>query len=303
MQKDKVNFKTMSKTQIQDTFAPDEELLEFANFFSKDYRTLCVGDYFSNEKKYHIRYVDEIKGETQVRVALSSGRIEFDRFKIISEDCNEDVIFFWIMWCVIQRKERDIMKSDLMTITYYLTTNRPLASVQQAFLNICITNQRFNLERIKKLFEAADFPPLYEVEEIKTLLWLDDKRDPFNELEQWLLYSPLKKPFKTVWIKSFNEFTKWINTKGLPDAICFDHDLGEDEAQEKVARGINKKKARAEKKLAKSGMDCAKWLVEYCLDNKCTLPLYNIQSSNPAGKENIDGLFRSFIKTMEGDNS
>jgi hypothetical protein len=46
----------------------------------------------------------------------------------------------------------------------------------------------------------------------------------------------------------------------------------------------------------KTGMDCAKWLVDYCLDNKLTLPLYNIQSANPSGKDNIDGLLKNFIK-------
>ena len=40
----------------------------------------------------------------------------------------------------------------------------------------------------------------------------------------------------------------------------------------------------------------AKWLVDYCLDNKLELPLYNIQSSNPAGKENIDKLLKNYIK-------
>ena len=46
-------------------------------------------------------------------------------------------------------------------------------------------------------------------------------------------------------------------------------------------------------------MDCAKWLVDYCIDNQLTLPLYNIQSANPVGKENIDGLLKNFIKHQD----
>jgi hypothetical protein len=48
-----------------------------------------------------------------------------------------------------------------------------------------------------------------------------------------------------------------------------------------------------------TGFDCAKWLVDYCLDNKVKLPRYGIQSSNTPGKENIDALFKSFIKHAE----
>ena len=111
---------------------------------------------------------------------------------------------------------------------------------------------------------------------MKKLLWLDDYRDPL--VDNWLTYSPIEKPFDLTWIKNPDDFKKWINENGLPDAICFDHDLGE----------------------AESGFDCAKWLVEHCLDNKLRLPKYNIQSANPVGKDNIDGLFKSFIKSGQG---
>ena len=37
-----------------------------------------------------------------------------------------------------------------------------------------------------------------------------------------------------------------------------------------------------------TGLDCAKWLVEYCLDNNTKLPDYIVHSANPAGKENIE---------------
>ena len=37
----------------------------------------------------------------------------------------------------------------------------------------------------------------------------------------------------------------------------------------------------------KTGYDCAKWLVEYCLDNDLSLPKYQVHSMNPVGKKNI----------------
>jgi hypothetical protein len=36
------------------------------------------------------------------------------------------------------------------------------------------------------------------------------------------------------------------------------------------------------------------------MDNNKPLPLYNIQSANPVGKENIDGLLKNFLKFQYG---
>ena len=129
------------------------------------------------------------------------------------------------------------------------------------------------------------------------LLWLDDTRDPLKD--DWLRYSPIEKPFDCIWVKSYNEFVDWIKQNGLPDAICFDHDLGMEVALEARAKGMSKRKSRLLKKEEKTGYDCTKWLVEYCLDNKLKLPLYNIQSANPVGKENINGLMLSFNKHIK----
>ena len=46
----------------------------------------------------------------------------------------------------------------------------------------------------------------------------------------------------------------------------------------------------------KTGYDCAKWLVEYCINNNKSLPKYAIQSANPVGRENINSLLTNFNK-------
>lgn len=112
---------------------------------------------------------------------------------------------------------------------------------------------------------------------MKKLLWLDDIRNPLED--GWLVFSPIEQPFEVIWVKNHQDFIDWINVYGLPDAICFDHDLGED----------------------KTGFDCTKFLVDYCIDNDKDLPLYNIQSANPVGKDNIDGLLKNFIR-FRNDN-
>lgn len=115
------------------------------------------------------------------------------------------------------------------------------------------------------------------MEKLKTLLFLDDIRNPLEN--NWLVFSPIEQPFELVWVKSHQEFIDWININGLPNAICFDHDLGDCNGTEE-----------------KTGYDSAKFLVEYCLDKNLNLPLYNIQSANPIGKENIDQLLKNYNK-------
>lgn len=120
---------------------------------------------------------------------------------------------------------------------------------------------------------------------MKTLLWLDDYRNPFEDNSKWLVFSPIEQPFKVIWCKSYEDFKEEIMYNGLPDAICFDHDLDPNQ-------GIEGLEIIDEK----TGYDCAKWLIWWCTEHKLQLPLYNIQSANPIGKENIDKLLKNYLK-------
>ena len=73
-------------------------------------------------------------------------------------------------------------------------------------------------------------------------------------------------------VYNYEEFVEYLERKGLPDFISFDHDLGED----------------------LSGYDCAKYLVAYCLEHQRSLPDYQVHSQNPVGRENIERLLENF---------
>jgi len=73
-------------------------------------------------------------------------------------------------------------------------------------------------------------------------------------------------------VYNYADFVEYITQNGLPDFISFDHDLGEDE----------------------SGYDCAKYLVEYCIEHNLQLPKFSVHSQNPVGKENIERLLNNF---------
>jgi len=126
---------------------------------------------------------------------------------------------------------------------------------------------------------------------MKTLLWLDDVRSPFES--QWVtLFSPIpsNELSHIEWVKSYQEFVKWIVENGLPDAICFDYDLGLDEVHEKKTMSKSALKRFRKTPEYKTGLDCVKWLVEYCLDKHLKLPKYNVQSTNDVGKKKINEL-------------
>lgn len=106
------------------------------------------------------------------------------------------------------------------------------------------------------------------------IIWLDDIRNPRQYVS---LFSSFGK-YKVTWVKSYDEFVSNIIDK-LPDVVFFDHDLG----------------------LEKSGYDCAKWLIDYCIENNVKPPKYRIQSANPVGRTNIDSLFNSYYKVFGND--
>jgi hypothetical protein len=109
---------------------------------------------------------------------------------------------------------------------------------------------------------------------MKTLLWLDDERNPTSE--KWYDYLNLVisclDAYNIVWVKSYLEFVEYINSNQLPEIIWFDNDLG-DVGDDKI--------------FGKEGYDCAKYLSEFCIKHDKALPEYIIQSSNPVAKLNI----------------
>ena len=123
---------------------------------------------------------------------------------------------------------------------------------------------------------------------MKTLLWLDDYRNPYKMDSDWVrVFSPIGANCTIFWVKSYKQFCEFVsNRRTLPDAICFDHDLGD----------VDTNNPNYEK----TGYDCAKFLVEYCQDKNLPLPLWNCQSANPSGRDNINGILNNYKQFYEG---
>ena len=115
------------------------------------------------------------------------------------------------------------------------------------------------------------------------LLFLDDLRMPTDCVSYMHHRTPHYKIYTEEWVivRNYSDFIFWIGENGLPDLISFDHDLGEEDEGHP------------------SGMECAKWLVNYCMDNQVKLPGWLVHSANPCGYENIKGLLTSFQENQE----
>lgn len=126
------------------------------------------------------------------------------------------------------------------------------------------------------------------------LLWLDDYRNPFDTEIDWMVFSPIGKNVSIKWVKNYDEFIKYISNNEMPDGICFDHDLGFISQTSYRKAGKSKRESRRLSKEEKTGYDCAKWLVDYCINKNIDIPPYSIQSANPTGKENIQILLNNY---------
>lgn len=119
------------------------------------------------------------------------------------------------------------------------------------------------------------------METTKRLLFLDDIRYPKDAYQ----YTGQEVFQREDWhiVRNYQAFVDRILEKRLPDMISFDHDLAD-------LKKIN------QESVEKTGYDCAKWLIEYCMDYNLKLPPYYCHSMNPVGKQNIESLLNNFKK-------
>lgn len=118
---------------------------------------------------------------------------------------------------------------------------------------------------------------------MKKYLFLDDERMPKDVT--WVLIGGVG-CWGADWqiVRSLPEAIQWVKDNGFPDVISFDHDLGLMHYAGDYSDG-------------NTGMDFAKWLVEYDLDTGL-MPenfSYTVHSKNPEGTKNIHSLMDNYL--------
>jgi hypothetical protein len=116
-------------------------------------------------------------------------------------------------------------------------------------------------------------------------LFLDDLRIPTDVT--WVDV-PVDQHYSVV--RSYKEFVDLITLRGVPKYVCYDHDL----ADCHYGDGLNNDQIDYNKYQEKTGYDCAKWLVNYCMERGIKHPPYIVHSMNPIGKLNIESYINSY---------
>lgn len=134
---------------------------------------------------------------------------------------------------------------------------------------------------------------------MKQKIYLDDVRTPVNP--EWVV------------VRSYDEFVEKVRELGFEniEVISLDHDLGDTAMSEyfnNVSPNYTLDYSNIEEK---TGMDCAKWIVDYYYDNYnlsedlisrkskkilgITFPKVYTHSANPIGSANIMGYINNFL--------
>lgn len=100
-------------------------------------------------------------------------------------------------------------------------------------------------------------------------LYLDDVRHPKTD-KDWII------------VRTYKEFVEIIDTKGLPQYISFDFDLGDFDSVPGEER---------------TGLDSARYVIDYIMDHELDISNFeiNVHSANCVGGPRIAQLFENFF--------
>ena len=119
----------------------------------------------------------------------------------------------------------------------------------------------------------------------------------------WIYLDDVRTPVQTtldkMWhvVRNYNEFVAKVEEIGLEniEVISLDHDLGDSSMME-FYRNVSPNYTLDYSNITeKTGMDCAKWLVNQSIETKTVLPQIYTHSANPIGSANIMGYINNYL--------
>jgi hypothetical protein len=116
----------------------------------------------------------------------------------------------------------------------------------------------------------------------KTKYMPDDRRE--YTMSEWTI------------VRNYKEFTEAIianfSAGRFPGLVSFDHDLAD------IHYDPSTQSESFEYK-EETGLDCARFLVQFCISNELNLPEFYVHSANPIGAENIYQAMHDYFKFKE----
>lgn len=116
---------------------------------------------------------------------------------------------------------------------------------------------------------------------------------------KYLYLDDVRTPTEGNWIiaRNYEEFVEIINREGLENfsVISLDHDLGDSAMREFYSNVYVNDKLDYNNITEKTGLDCAKFLIESSMDLGKKLPQIYVHSANPVGTVNIIELINNWL--------
>jgi hypothetical protein len=140
------------------------------------------------------------------------------------------------------------------------------------------------------------------MENKKYNLFLDDVRNPKAcEYMKDRIGKDVAIYFDLEWVivRNYDQFVTYVKANGLPEVVSFDHDLAEPHYHESMYKGGKVYMKYLETVSEKTGYDCVKWMIDYCMDNWKRFPKWYLHTMNPAGRENMESHILNYLKHYE----
>lgn len=145
-----------TKANHNDDKIPND-LIKFAEQFSKNYKKLKCGKYTSDCGKYKINYEHRLKDKTGVfietpyRIGHTTGIMDFSKSKCVNMP--QSFIFNGIIWCyaVTKLHPYDLVKSDLTAIKHSLENGFSKKEMMINYINTFKKTESENRNRINKI--------------------------------------------------------------------------------------------------------------------------------------------------------
>jgi hypothetical protein len=123
-------------------------------------------------------------------------------------------------------------------------------------------------------------------------IFLDDVRDiydvyPYGYRDKWVI------------VRNYDDFVKEV-IREFPTYIAFDHDLAPEHYNMDAMKSREEYTKLRQTFTEKTGLDCAKWLCEYCHKHGYKFPEFGIHSFNPVGSQDIQQYIATYIRLVEG---
>lgn len=132
----------------------------------------------------------------------------------------------------------------------------------------------------------------------RTLLFLDDLRNPFRGANGKL---PFAEYDVIYWAKDFLQFQLSVSVIEKIDIVSFDHDLHPEHYVPEYLWNdyLESKHYQDNKKYTeKTGYDCAKYLLDFCITKRIKFPEWYVHSDNPVGADKIKYLIKTTLKQV-----